>query len=60
MGCLHKYGLDKEKPMIVQVSRFDYLKDPLGVIDAFEMVRKNIDCQLVLAGGTATDDPEIG
>jgi len=44
--------------MIVQVSRFDYLKDPLGVIDAFEMVRKNIDCQLVLAGGTATDDPE--
>lgn len=57
-GVLHKYGLDKEKPMIVQVSRFDYLKDPLGVIDAFEMVRKNIDCQLVLAGGTATDDPE--
>src|SRR4030042_1458103 len=32
--------------------------DPLGVIEAFEMVRKSIDCQLVLAGGTATDDPE--
>jgi trehalose synthase len=57
-SVLHKYGLDKEKPMIIQISRFDYLKDPLGVIDAFELVRKNIECQLVLAGGTADDDPE--
>jgi len=55
---LNKYGLNMEKPIILQVSRFDYLKDPIGVIDAFEMVRKNIPCQLVLAGGTATDDPE--
>ncbi|MDP3296986.1 MAG: glycosyltransferase [Thermodesulfovibrionia bacterium] len=53
-----KYGLDKDKPIIAQISRFDYLKDPLGVIQAFEMVRKSIDCQLILAGGTATDDPE--
>jgi len=57
-STLAKYGLDKEKPMIIQISRFDYLKDPIGVIDAFEMVRKSIPCQLVLAGGTATDDPE--
>jgi len=55
---LAKYGLVSDKPMITQVSRFDRLKDPLGVIEAFEMVRKSIDCQLVLAGGTATDDPE--
>lgn len=55
---LNKYGLDLAKPMVVQISRFDYLKDPIGVIEAFEMVRKGIDCQLVLAGGTATDDPE--
>lgn len=55
---LNKYGLDREKPIILQVSRFDYLKDPIGVIEAFEMVRKNTVCQLVLAGGTATDDPE--
>ncbi len=55
---LNKYGLDREKPIILQVSRFDYLKDPVGVIEAFEMVRKSIPCQLVLAGGTATDDPE--
>ncbi|HLA49720.1 MAG TPA: glycosyltransferase [Thermodesulfovibrionia bacterium] len=57
-SVLDKYGLDKDKPIIAQISRFDYLKDPLGVIQAFEMVRKSIDCQLVLAGGTATDDPE--
>jgi trehalose synthase len=57
-AVLSKYGLVSDKPMITQVSRFDRLKDPLGVIEAFEMVRKSIDCQLVLAGGTATDDPE--
>ena len=55
---LAKYGLVADKPMIVQISRFDRLKDPLGVIEAFRTVRKSIDCQLVLAGGTATDDPE--
>ncbi|MEK6599497.1 MAG: glycosyltransferase [Deltaproteobacteria bacterium] len=57
-SVLSKYGLDKDKPIIAQISRFDYLKDPIGVIQAFEMVRKSIDCQLILAGGTATDDPE--
>jgi len=57
-AVLAKYGLTSDKPMIVQISRFDRLKDPLGVIEAFEMVKKSIDCQLVLAGGTATDDPE--
>jgi trehalose synthase len=44
--------------MVIQISRFDYLKDPVGVIQAFEIVRKSIECQLILAGGTATDDPE--
>ncbi len=57
-SVLTKYGLTSDKPMVVQISRFDRLKDPLGVIEAFEIVRKSIDCQLVLAGGTATDDPE--
>jgi trehalose synthase len=57
-AVLHKYNLDKDKPMVIQISRFDYLKDPVGVIQAFEIVRKSIECQLVLAGGTATDDPE--
>ena len=57
-SVLTKYGLTSEKPMIVQISRFDRLKDPLGVMEAFQMVKKSVDCQLVLAGGTATDDPE--
>lgn len=56
---LKKYGIDKKKPMITQVSRYDYLKDPLGVIDAYRLVKKYIDCQLVLAGNRATDDPEM-
>jgi trehalose synthase len=59
-AVLTKYGLNRDKPLILQVSRFDRLKDPLGVIEAFELVRKNFACQLVLAGGTASDDPESG
>lgn len=55
---LEPFHLDLEKPIVTQVSRFDYLKDPLGVIEAFEMVQRYIDCQLILAGGEATDDPE--
>ncbi|MEM3041310.1 MAG: glycosyltransferase, partial [Nitrososphaerota archaeon] len=57
-AILEKYGLDKDKPMILQVSRFDRLKDPVGVIQAFELVRRHFPCQLVLAGGAASDDPE--
>ncbi|MGB5925762.1 MAG: glycosyltransferase [Dehalococcoidia bacterium] len=57
-AVLAKYGLNQDKPLILQVSRFDRLKDPLGVIKAFELVRKNFACQLVLAGGIASDDPE--
>jgi trehalose synthase len=57
-AVLSKYALNQDKPLILQVSRFDRLKDPLGVIKAFELVRKNFACQLVLAGGTASDDPE--
>lgn len=57
-SVLEKYKLDLEKPMIIQVSRFDHFKDPVGVIEAFEIVQQHVDCQLVLAGGEATDDPE--
>jgi trehalose synthase len=57
-AVLAKYGLNQDKPLILQVSRFDRLKDPLGVIKVFELVRKNFACQLVLAGGIASDDPE--
>jgi trehalose synthase len=57
-AVLAKYDLDPHRPLILQVSRFDRLKDPLGVIRAFELVSRNFACQLVLAGGTASDDPE--
>jgi trehalose synthase len=57
-SVLNKFGIDKEKPIITQISRFDYLKDPVGVIKAYKLVKKYIDCQLVLAGGGAKDDPE--
>jgi trehalose synthase len=53
-----KFGLDRSRPVVTQISRFDYLKDPLGVIRAFKMAKKYVDCQLILAGGGATDDPE--
>jgi trehalose synthase len=57
-SVLESYGIPQDKPIITQVSRFDYLKDPVGVIQAFQLVRNNLPCRLVLAGGTATDDPE--
>lgn len=53
-----RFGIDRHRPLLVQVSRFDRFKDPLGVIAAYRLVRQNFDCQLVLAGGSATDDPE--
>ncbi len=58
LQVLEKYGIDPGKPMLVQISRFDRLKDPLGVIAAYRLVKKRNRCQLVLAGGGATDDPE--
>ncbi len=57
-SVLAKYSIPRDKPIVTQVSRFDYLKDPVGVIEAFELVRKSMDCRLVFAGGTASDDPE--
>lgn len=54
----NKFNIPPGKPLILQVSRFDRFKDPLGVIKAWRMVRKYNDCMLVLAGSPATDDPE--
>ncbi len=55
---LRKYNIKKDKPIVIQISRFDRLKDPVGVIEAYLQVKKYIDCQLILAGGSAEDDPE--
>jgi trehalose synthase len=55
---LERFQIDPTRPIVTQISRFDYLKDPFGVIDAYKIVKKRRDCQLVLAGGSAADDPE--
>lgn len=55
---LSKSGIDQEKPILCQVSRFDKWKDPEGMIEIFKLVKKKIDCQLILVGSMASDDPE--
>jgi trehalose synthase len=57
-AVLNKYGLDGSRPIVTQISRFDRLKDPIGVIEVYLQVKRHVDCQLVLAGGGASDDPE--
>jgi trehalose synthase len=54
-----QFGIDTERPLICQVSRFDPWKDPIGVIDSYRIVKESIpDVQLALVGSMATDDPE--
>jgi len=53
-----EFGIDRSRPIVTQVSRFDRLKDPVGVVHAYKLAKKYVDCQLVLAGGGASDDPE--
>lgn len=55
---LEDHGIQLDKPILSQVSRFDKWKDPLGVIEVFKKVKKSIDAQLVLLGAPASDDPE--
>ncbi|MEO0183899.1 MAG: glycosyltransferase [candidate division WOR-3 bacterium] len=57
-NVLERFQIDKNRPIVTQISRFDYLKDPIGVIEVYKKVKRYVDCQLVLAGGGATDDPE--
>ena len=54
-----QFGIDTERPLICQVSRFDPWKDPIGVIDSYRIVKRQVpDAQLALVGSMATDDPE--
>ncbi len=54
-----QFGIDTDRPLICQVSRFDPWKDPIGVIDAYRQVKESLpDAQLALVGSMATDDPE--
>ncbi|HEV8681858.1 MAG TPA: glycosyltransferase [Actinomycetota bacterium] len=56
---LQGYGIDRWRPIVTQVSRFDPWKDPLGVIDAYRMVKEDVpELQLIMVGSMAHDDPE--
>lgn len=57
-SVLERFQIDARRPILTQVSRFDRLKDPIGVVRAYQIVKRYFDCQLVLAGGGAADDPE--
>ncbi len=57
-GVLRRLGVPRDKPILLQVSMFNRFKDPLGVIDAYRIVKKREDCRLVLVGGGDIDDPE--
>jgi trehalose synthase len=57
-SVLEKYGIPGDKPLVTQVSRYDPWKDPIGVIQAFKLARKYVDCRLLLVGDKAADDPE--
>ena len=54
-----QFGIDPDRPLITQVSRFDPWKDPIGVIDAYREVTEQVpDAQLAMVGSMASDDPE--
>lgn len=59
LETLATFGIDPDRPLLVQISRFDRFKDPLGVIAAYRLIKPYFpEMQLALAGGAADDDPE--
>jgi len=57
-GVMENYKIPRDKPIVTQISRYDPWKDPVGVIEAFKMARKHVDCRLLMVGDKAADDPE--
>jgi trehalose synthase len=57
-SVMEKYGIPRDKPIVAQISRYDPWKDPVGVIEAFKLAKKYVDCRLLLVGDKAGDDPE--
>jgi len=55
---IKKFNIPTDKPIMLQVSRFDKWKDPLGVVEIFKKVKRKVDCRLILCGSMASDDPE--
>ena len=61
LKVLERFDLDPERPIVGQVARFDPWKNPLGVIEAYRIVKRRVpDVQLVMIGSFAHDDPECG
>jgi trehalose synthase len=61
LETLKKFDINSKKPIVTQISRFDYWKNPLGVIECYKLVKRKIpETQLVLIGNMADDDPEGG
>jgi trehalose synthase len=58
-AAAQRFQIDPERPLVAQISRFDRFKDPIGVINAYRLAKTYVpELQLVLAGGSADDDPE--
>jgi trehalose synthase len=57
-AILERLGVPRDKPILLQVGRFDRFKDPLGVIEAYRLVKRQHECRLVLVGGAESDEPE--
>jgi trehalose synthase len=57
-SVFEKFGIPRDKPIVTQISRYDPWKDPVGVIRAFKIARKQVDCRLLMVGDKAADDPE--
>ncbi len=58
-NIIRRFGVEQDRPLIAQISRFDPWKDPLGVIEVYKIVKKEFpSVQLALVGSMATDDPE--
>ena len=55
---LDHYGIRTDLPIVLQTSRFDRWKDPQGVVEAYRLASREVDCSLVLLGNVAMDDPE--
>jgi trehalose synthase len=57
-AILDRLRVPRDKPILLQVGRFDRFKDPLGVIEAYRLVKRQHECRLVLVGAAESDDPE--
>ena len=57
-AILERLGVPRDKPILLQVGRFDRFKDPLGAIETYRLVKRQHECRLVLVGGAESDDPE--